>query len=102
VCKALLQAAESGNVQDYVLEELGAMGGPEAAERLLNLVQGAREGEFWAKAARALATTGDARAVQHFNRARILEKDPGRRRLAEQLYEQAQAEHARREKAAQG
>jgi HEAT repeat protein len=102
VREALLRSAEGAAVPEFVIAELGEIGGPEAAERLLALVQGPGDAAFWAKAARALARTGEPRAVQYFNRARILEKDPGKRRLAEQLHAEADAERARREKAARG
>ena len=48
----------------------------------------------WAVASRALARTGDAAAVRHFSRSRILEKNPGKRKLAAQLYEEAAKRHA--------
>jgi len=100
VREVLLKEAESASVSDFALEKLGEMGGPEAAEALLRIAKTAR-GEQWAVAARALARTGDRRAVRYFNRARILERDPGRRRLAEKLHEEAAARHAAMERAAE-
>jgi len=89
----LLKEAESPAVSEYTIELLGELGGQDAADRLLNLVE-SLQGERWAKAARALARTGDERAVRYFSRVRIVDKDPGRRRLASELYDQAAARRA--------
>ncbi|MHC4547483.1 MAG: hypothetical protein ACYTEZ_01795 [Planctomycetota bacterium] len=94
----LLKEAESTSVSDFALEELGEMGGADAAERLLKLVE-AFQGERWAKAARALARTGDPRAVRYFSKTRILEKDPQKRRLAADLLKVAAARRAQLESA---
>jgi len=72
-----------------------------AAERLAALVE-TLSGEAWAIAARAFAGTGDARAVRYFNRIRVLSKDPGQRRLAEQLYETSARREAEKKRAAAG
>jgi len=93
----LLKEAESPNVSDFALAELGELGGEDVAERLLALV-GVLKGKRWAKAARALARTGDPRAVRYFSKTRILEKDPGRRRLAADLLEEAAVRRAQLER----
>ena len=83
---------------DYAITVLGEIGGSDVADKLLPLVQQLEDDVKWATAARALANTGDPRAVRYFNKTRILEKNPGRRRLAEDLHVQAakrQAELAR-------
>jgi len=71
----------------------GVLGGDDAAACLLGVLEHA-DGTRWAKAARALARTGDARGVRYFSRTRIVDTDPGRRRLAEELYETASARRA--------
>jgi HEAT repeat protein len=98
---ALLEEAESPTVSDFALAELGELGGADVAERLLALVE-VLKGKRWAKAARALARTGDPRAVRYFSRTRILEKDPGRRRLAADLLEEAAVRRAQLERAKRG
>jgi HEAT repeat protein len=101
VKEVLLEEAESPNVSDFALAELGELGGEDVAERLLALVE-VSKGKRWAKAARALARTGDPRAVRYFSKTRILEKDPGRRRLAADLLEEAAARRALLERAKRG
>jgi HEAT repeat protein len=101
VKEVLLKEAESPNVSDFALAELGELGGEDVAERLLALVE-VLKGKRWAKAARALARTGDPRAVRYFSKSRILEKDPGRRRLAAELLEEAAARRAQLERAKRG
>lgn len=94
----LLKWAEAPGVPDYAIKVLGEIGGTDVADRLLPLVEQLDDDVKWATTARALAKTGDPRAVRYFNRMRILEKDPGRRRLAEDLHVVAakrQAEIAR-------
>jgi len=94
----LLKWAEVPNVPDYAITVLGEIGGTDVADRILPLVEQFDDDVKWAIAARALANTGDPRAVRYFNRLRILEKNPGRRRLAEDLHVHAakrQAERAR-------
>jgi HEAT repeat protein len=69
------------------------------AEPLLQLVKSAK-GETWKLAAEALAETGDPRAVRHFNRMRILDRDEYRREKARELHGIAakrQAERARKQ-----
>ena len=101
VKEVLLKEAESPSVSDFALAELGEMGGEDVAERLLALIE-ILQGKRWAKAARALARTGDPRAVRYFSKTRILEKDPGRRRLAANLLEEAAARRAQIERAKRG
>ena len=82
-----LKEAESAAVSVFVLRELGEIGGEAATARLLKLLDGNRlSDQHWAAACRALARTGDARAVRWFSRRKVLEKNPGKRRLAAQLY----------------
>ncbi|MEM8884684.1 MAG: HEAT repeat domain-containing protein [Planctomycetota bacterium] len=88
--RMILKEAQTTAPSQFVLRELGEIGGPAAATRLLELVNDKRvPGELWAAAARALARTGDERAVRWFSRAKVLEKDPGRRKLAAKLYLEA-------------
>jgi len=95
VTEIFLREAESPAVSAFVLRELGEIGGAEAASRLIKLLEGGKlSGEHWAVASRALARTGDERAVRHFSRLRILEKNPGKRKLAAQLYQEAAKRHA--------
>lgn len=102
VKEVLLKEAESPHaVSDFALAELGELGGEDVAERLLALVE-VLKGKRWAKAARALARTGDPRAVRYFSKTRILEKDPGRRRLAADLLEEAAARRAQLGRAKSG
>jgi hypothetical protein len=91
--ETLLAEARSENVDPATLDVLGEIGGEDVAEALLNLVR-TTQGVVWARAARALAQTGDARGVQYFNRARIVERDPGRRSLCEQLHAEASRRQA--------
>jgi HEAT repeat protein len=83
------------------LRFLGKLGGEEPAALLLGLVERA-SGETWAEAARALAETGDPRGERYFQRARIVEKDPARRALAEELAPIASRRRAERQRAASG
>jgi HEAT repeat protein len=89
----VLKQAQSGTCPEELLDLLGELGGEDAATCLLGIVETATELR-WAKAARALAQTGDPRGVRYFSRTRIVDKDPGRRRLAEELYETASARRA--------
>jgi len=85
-----LREAESVGASDFVIRELGEMGTEAAVEQLLKLANNERtQRERWAVVCRALARTGDPKAVRYFSRRRILEKDPGKRNLATQLYEEA-------------
>ena len=54
----------------------------------------------FAEAARALAQTGDNRAVRYFNRSRILERAPDRRELAREMHGIAAKRHAENSRAA--
>ena len=102
VTEVFLREAESAAASAFVLRELGEIGGAEAAARLLKLLESGRlSGEHWAAAARALARTGDERAVLHFSRRRILEKNPGKRKLAAQLYQEAAKRQAELKRAGQ-
>jgi hypothetical protein len=88
-----LEAARARECSDDIIDLLGELGGADAAGGLLAIVESAT-GPRWARAARALAETGDARGVRYFSRTRIVDTDPGRRRLAEELYELAAARRA--------
>jgi hypothetical protein len=94
----LLKQARAADCPDEVIDLLGDLGGPEASDRLLAIVESA-QGVRWARAARALARTGDARGVRYFSRLRIVDTDPGRRNLAAELYESASARRAQLDRA---
>jgi HEAT repeat protein len=94
----VLKEGKSKSCSEQTIELLGELGDEESAECLLAILEGA-EGTRWAHAARALAKTGDPRAVRYFSKARIVETDPGRRRLAEELYEAASARRAELDRA---
>ncbi|MHC4939482.1 MAG: hypothetical protein ACYTHK_10975 [Planctomycetota bacterium] len=88
--RIFLKEAESPAVSQFVLRELGEIGGDAATTRLLKLLDEGRLGpQHWAAACRALARTGDERAVRWFSRRKVLEKDPGKRKLAARLYDEA-------------
>ena len=90
-----LKEAESHAVSDFVLHELGEIGGETATTHLLAMLESDRLADLqWAAACRALARTGDERAVRWFSRRKVLEKDPGKRRLAAQLHAEAAKRHA--------
>jgi len=91
----LLKAAADPGVSDWILRELGVIGGEEAATRLAKLLE-VTQGERWEMVATAYARSGDPRAVRYFNRMRILEKDEARRRLARTLHNLAAASQAER------
>jgi HEAT repeat protein len=92
-----LKEAESVSVSKFVLRELGEIGGEVATTRLLKLLdEGRLHPEHWAAACRALARTGDDRAVRWFSRRKVLEKDPGKRKLAARLYTEAAKRRAER------
>jgi HEAT repeat protein len=92
-----LKEAESVSVSKFVLRELGEIGGEVATTRLLKLLDDGRlHPEHWAAACRALARTGDDRAVRWFSRRKVLEKDPGKRKLAARLYTEAAKRRAER------
>jgi len=93
-----LKMAQSRTCPDELLELLGELGGEDAATCLLGILE-TSDGMRWAKAARALARTGDARGVRYFSKTRITDSDPGRRRLAEELYETASARRAELDRA---
>jgi hypothetical protein len=95
----VLKQAQSPACDEGLIDLLGELGGEDAAGCLLGIVESA-DGTRWAKAARALAATGDARGVRYFSKARIVDKDPGRRRLADELYATASARRAELERAA--
>jgi hypothetical protein len=95
----VLKQAQSRTCPEELLDLLGELGGEDAAACLLGILEGA-DGTRWAKAARALARTGDARGVRYFSKTRITDADPGRRRLAEELYETASARRAELDRAA--
>jgi len=90
----ILTRAQSPTCPEDLVEMLGELGGEDAATCLLSVLEKETDGTRWAKAARALAKTGDARAVRYFSRTRIVDADPGRRRLADELYETASARRA--------
>ncbi len=94
----VLKQAQSRNCPEELLDLLGELGGEDAATCLLGILEEAA-GMRWAKAARALARTGDARGVRYFSKTRITDADPGRRRLAEELYETASARRAELDRA---
>jgi len=97
VHEIFLREAEAASVSLFVIRELGEMATEQAVDRLLKLVTNENlPPDSWAVACRALARTGDARAVRFFSRRRILEKDPGKRKLAAQLYAEAAKRQARR------
>jgi len=89
VARTLLELAGETAIDPFVLEELGRMGGEAVATRLLERLEQARTNDEWKPLARALALTGDPRAVRHFNKLRILERDDERRRLASRYHELA-------------
>jgi hypothetical protein len=95
----VLKQAQSPACPEELIEMLGDLGGEDAAGRLLSILETA-DGTRWAKAARALARTGDARGVRYFSKTRIVDTDPSRRRLADELYETATARRAEVERAA--
>lgn len=95
----VLKEAQSRNCSEETIDLLGELGGDDAARCLLGIVESA-DGTRWAKAARALAKTGDPRAVRYFSKARIVDTDPGRRRLSDELYETASARRAELDRAA--
>ena len=80
-----------GSVQPpaYTLQLLGELGGKEVVDALLEALSRAKKPDNWEATARALALTGDPRAVRHFNRMRILERNRNRRKLARELHEVA-------------
>jgi len=90
----ILKRAESPTCPEEMISTLGEIGGEDAATCLLKILENETDGTRWAKAARALAQTGDARGVRYFSKTRIVDTDPGRRRLAEELYETASARRA--------
>jgi HEAT repeat protein len=94
-----LVAAQARECSDEIIDLLGELGDADAAAGLLTIVESAT-GARWARAARALAQTGDARGVRYFSRIRIVDADPGRRRLAEELYDVATARRAELDRAA--
>ncbi len=94
----VLKQARSGVCPEDLIDLLGELGGDDAATCLLSVVENA-DGTRWARAARALAQTGDSRGVRYFSKARITNTDPGRRRLADELYETATARRAELERA---
>jgi hypothetical protein len=94
----VLKQAQARTCPEELLELLGELGGEDAATCLLGILEGA-DGTRWAKAARALAKTGDARAVRYFSKTRITDADPGRRRLADELYGTASARRAELDRA---
>lgn len=101
ICEIALKEAEDPQVSEETIALLAEMPGAAVTERLLQLVETLADLR-WARAARALAQTGDPRAVRYFNRARVLEKDPGRQVLAEELAGIAARRQAENEKAAAG
>jgi HEAT repeat protein len=103
ITRIFLEEAASPGAPEFVIRELGEMGTPEAVERLLAIVKGGKtDAERWAAACRSLARTGDEKAVRYFSRQRILEKDPGKRRLADQLYAEAAKRQAQLRRAKSG
>lgn len=95
----VLKEARSRICPEDLIDLLGELGGEDAAGCLLSILETA-DGTRWAKAARALAKTGDARGVRYFSKTRIVDADPGRRRLAGELYEAATARRAELDRAA--
>ena len=95
----VLKESQSPACPEEFIDFLGDLGGDDAAVALLAIAEKA-DGPRWAKAARALARTGDPRAVRYFSKARITDGDPGRRRLAEELYATASARRAEIDRAA--
>ncbi len=89
----VLKQAQSRTCPEELIDLLGDLGGDDAATCLLGILE-TGDGTRWAKAARALAATGDARGVRYFSKTRIVDSDPGRRRLADELYETATARRA--------
>jgi len=96
-----LKEARMSSPPPSALRYLGELGGDEVATALLDLVDRLR-GETWEHAARALAQTGDPRAERWFHRARIVEKDSERRRIAEELAPVASKRRAERARAVAG
>ncbi|MCZ6572691.1 MAG: hypothetical protein O7C98_05925 [Planctomycetota bacterium] len=94
-----LKQAQDKTVTKSVLRFLGELGGKAAADRLLQLMDELGD-DRWETCARALANTGDSRAVRKFNRMRILSKRPDRRELAEELYPFARKREAQIARAA--
>jgi len=80
-----LRQAQMAQPAPFTLKMLGELGGEKVVDRLLQFLQTSR-GDTWEQAARALAQTGDPRAVRHFNRMRILDRDSKRRRIARELH----------------
>jgi HEAT repeat protein len=99
VAEIVLKECEGPTVPVETLRLLQEVKSPRAADRLAALVE-TLQGEAWAVAARAFAETGDARAVRYFNRVRVLSKEPGQRKLAEQLHETAARREAENRRAA--
>ncbi|MGQ0612823.1 MAG: hypothetical protein ACT4PV_03635 [Planctomycetaceae bacterium] len=97
----LLEEARGASAPESTLRLLGELGGSEAAGLLLQVVESVT-GARWEAAARALAETGDPRGERYLNRARIIEKDPARRKLADELAPLAARRRAEREQAAAG
>ncbi|HEX5137945.1 MAG TPA: HEAT repeat domain-containing protein [Planctomycetota bacterium] len=98
VKRYVLKQAQARTCPEELLGLLGELGGEDAATCLLGVLESS-DGTRWAKAARALARTGDARGVRYFSKTRITDPDPGRRRLAEELYETASARRAELDRA---
>ncbi|MFI5402679.1 MAG: hypothetical protein ACHQ1G_07065 [Planctomycetota bacterium] len=94
----VLKQAQSRACSEDLIDLLGELGGDDAAACLLSMLE-TSDGTRWAKAARALARTGDARGVRYFSKARIVDTDPGRRRLAGELYDTASARRAELDRA---
>ncbi len=84
----LLARLDGTSVPDYVIELVPTFPEPAVAEKLLAQLEKCAEKD-WPKFARALASTGDDRAVRFFSRIRVLGKKRGRRRLARELHEAA-------------
>jgi HEAT repeat protein len=88
VLAIFLKEAGSVEVSEFALAMLGKLGGEPAVDRLLDLL--GKLGDYrWELAARALAQTGDDRAVRYFSRMKILDRNEQRRELARQLHELA-------------
>jgi HEAT repeat protein len=89
--------ARAAAPDEFTLTMLGELGGDDAVVRLMELTRTAK-GKLWDNAARALAETGDPRAVRHFNRMSILERDEHRREVAKVLHRTAAKRQAERSK----
>ncbi len=89
VVTILLGLAKQPDADDFILKELGAIGGKKVATTLLDLAGKTKSEEEWSRLARALARTGDPRAIRYFNKMRILERNAKRRKLAVKYHELA-------------